>query len=497
MLCGRGLITLLIVLIGLSAHSCKSDSIRVVQSSAGQASTAAEAPASIQTERTQLSETIELTGLQAKFEAVAHRVAPMVVAISASSARVDSEEALRSDDLNAEKLAKLLSRSSRTVGTGFIIDSEGYILTNEHVVGDAEQLWVTTDDRRVFPALVIGSDPRVDLAVLKIPAMDMPAVNFADGRRVRRGHWTLALGNPYGLAGPGEMSLSVGVVSATNRSLPRLSSKENRLYSNLIQTTAEINPGNSGGPLFDIDGNVIGVNTAVILPQKQTNGIGFAMPVTPRMLSIVNDLKQGREVVHGYLGVMVSTPTQRERRAAGLDRQLGARVDNIERSTPASESELRTGDIIISINEEPVDDADHFVRLIATAPVDLSTRLDIIRDGREVAVDVRLRRRQLSSVSVTRENQRLRWRGMLLGPIPSNWESPDPARPESGLMVIGIDPGSPFAIQGITAGTVIQAVAGMPVRSMADLQRIINDYALDHWELHVAGPADVIVSAQH
>src|SRR5439155_11789612 len=182
---------------------------------------------------------------------------------------------VRSEEMNPEKLQSILDQTTRTVGTGFIFDSDGYILTNEHVVGEAEQLWVTTDDHKVYPAIIVGSDPRADLAVLKIPASHLPVVKWGDGTMLHRGQWTIAIGNPYGLATEGEMCMSVGVVSATSRSLPKLASKENRLYSDLIQTTAQINPGNSGGPLFDLGGNVIGINTAVILPQKQTNGIGF------------------------------------------------------------------------------------------------------------------------------------------------------------------------------------------------------------------------------
>jgi serine protease Do len=154
---------------------------------------------------------------------------------------------------------------------------------------------------------VIGSDPRADLAVLKIPAAGMPVVKLAKPDQViKRGQWTIAIGNPYGMAAEGEMAMSVGVVSATERSLPKLSSKEGRLYSNLIQTTAEINPGNSGGPLFNLAGEVIGINTAVILPQKQTNGIGFAIPVTDAFINHIEQLKAGREIVYGFLGVTVT-----------------------------------------------------------------------------------------------------------------------------------------------------------------------------------------------
>jgi serine protease Do len=278
--------------------------------------------------------TLDLTGLQNQFAAVADRVSPSVVAISASCTAMDSDDVLRSDSLNPHRLDSLLSKTTRTVGTGFFVDADGFVLTNEHVICEAEQLWVTTDDRKVYPAIVIGTDPRTDLAVLKIPASNCKPVRFAKPAALHRGQWTIAIGNPYGMAAEGEMAMSVGVVSATDRTLQRLSQKEGRLYSNLIQTTAEINPGNSGGPLFNLAGEVIGINTAVILPQKQTNGIGFAIPMSERLMNQVEQLKQGREIVYGYLGVVVSDPTGRDRIASGIDKNIGgARIDSVEQNS--------------------------------------------------------------------------------------------------------------------------------------------------------------------
>ena len=144
-------------------------------------------------------------------------------------------------------------------------------------------------------------------------------------RAVHRGQWSIAVGNPYGLSGEGGMCVSVGVISAVNRSLPKLSDTENRLYADLIQTTAQINPGNSGGPLFDLHGDVIGINTAVIMPAKATNGIGFAMPINDHLLSTVNQLKQGNEVVYGYLGVVISNPSDLDRKTAGETQAIGVR----------------------------------------------------------------------------------------------------------------------------------------------------------------------------
>lgn len=428
-----------------------------------------------------------LESLEQRFETIAHRVAPSVVAISAAIEAVESDELLRTEELNTQKLQSALDRGTRMVGTGFIIDADGYILTNEHVIGEASHLWVTTDDHRVYPAIVIGSDPRGDLAVIKIPASNLPTARFASYGSVTRGQWAIALGNPYGLAGDGEMCMSVGVVSATDRSLPKLSSKENRLYSNLIQTTAEINPGNSGGPLFNLNGDVIGVNTAVILPQKSTNGIGFAVPITPGLIAHVQQLKEGREVVYAYLGVTVSTLTDKARKSLGLSAELGgARIDSIEKDSPADSSPLRVNDVVVEVNGELVRDGDHFIRLVGASSVDQPNRMSLYRNGKPKSVDVSMRKRQVPSVAVTRQSQRIHWRGMLLGPVPEHWNGGGETQVGGGLLVLTIDSDSPMHRQGVKPGSVIQSVAGQRVSTVAQLQRIINDVDPSQWTIDLS-----------
>ena len=286
----------------------------------------------------------------------------------------------------------------------------------------------------------------------------------------------------------------VGIVSATGRSLPKLSGKEDRLYSDLIQTTAQINPGNSGGPLFDLRGDVVGMNTAVILPQKQTNGIGFAIPMGERFKQIIRDLKEGREIVYGYLGVKSSTPTARERKSAGIDGEVGAYIESVDKDSPAGLADLRKSDIVVRFNGEIVRDGDHFIRAVGASPVGKPLTVSYVRKDKVRTAEVVLRRRELASAAVTRESRRLRWRGMLLGPIPAQWEFGTAKRPTSGLMVIGIDPGSPHAKEGVVQGSVITAVAGLPVRDVTDLQRVINDVPPEEWALDITGRQEVVAS---
>ena len=417
--------------------------------------------------------TVELARLQSQFDTVAKKVAPSVVAISVAVRSRGEDETVRSDDLTGRKLTELLERTTRTVGTGFVISEDGLILTNEHVVSDAEQIWCTTDTGRVLPAFVVGSDPKSDLAVLRVsvdPAMPLKPVRFADAAGVRRGQWAVTLGNPYGLASEGKLAVSVGVVSAVGRSLPRLSSRENRMYVDLIQTTAEINPGNSGGPLFDLDGRVFAINTAVVLPQKNTNGIGFALPTTQSLMARVEMLKQGIEVPHVELGLTVAQPSPRQRKAAGVTTDIGVRVEEVDPAGPSGAA-LREGDLLVSLNEATMSDLEAFAAAMGSMRVGAPVRVSLLRAGKPVTLIVSPKRQSLPSNPVSVSTQRYRWNGMLLGPIPANWEFPGGRRPEFGLMVLAIDP---VSRNTLPPGTVVQSLGGRTLRSVADLQNALS-----------------------
>ena len=438
------------------------------------------------------ADTLELTGLQQRFEAVAAKVAPAVVAISAVQSHVaDADEqapenvparsetssvssSFRSEEMNPQKLQEILDQSTRTVGTGFIFDSNGYILTNEHVVGRAEELWVTTADHKVWPAVIVGSDPRADLAVLKIPASGLTPVQFATDQPHPRGQWTIALGNPYGLSTDGDPCMSVGVIAATDRSLPRLAVKEDRLYSRLIQTTAQINPGNSGGPLFDIEGKVIGVNTAVILPQKQTNGIGFAIPITSRIVSEAHALEQGADIVYGYLGVTVTDPTEIERSAAGAAIDAGVRIESTEPDSPAASAALQSGDFLIAFNGQTIRDTDQFVRLVGDAKVGESITMTLLRNGKQVTACATPKRRPPGLAAVTHDTQKIHWRGLWIGPTPAGFGG-EAGNSAASLKILSVDDTSPLKSQGVSTGRVISTVAGRNIGTIADLLTVINE----------------------
>jgi len=465
---GRSIAFALLGIGALSLSSCNRSYLPAQQAAAGGAIVASAGDPSDPADYAQLG------GLESKFESLAKTLAPTVVSISASSQAFDSDDLLRAEDMNPEKLDSLLDRTTRMVGTGLIVDADGYILTNEHVVAEAENVWVTTDNGRVYPALVVGTDPRADLAVLKIPANNLTPVKFST-ETLRRGQWAIAIGNPYGLATAGGECLSIGVVSALDRSLPKLSKKENRLYSGLVQTTTQINPGNSGGPLFDIKGRVIGINTAVILPEKKTNGIGFAIPVTDQLLSSLEDLKRGRPVVYGYLGVSVSTPTMRERRDAGVDPEEGVRVETVDKGSPAA-GVLKENDFVVRVNSQSVRDSDQFVRLVGTAQTDHPADIIIYRDGKARTLSVSLGKRQAPLTAVTRLSRRIRWEGIVLAPVPRNWEtSRKGGEADRGLVVLAVAEKSRFAKQGVHEGDIIIEIAGKALADVTDLQQVLND----------------------
>jgi len=436
----------------------------------------------------------ELAVLQRKFESVALRVAPAVVSISAAQTASDVDATVRSDEMNPQRLQTLLDKTTRTIGSGFIVDPDGFIVTNQHVIEGSQQFWVTTDDQKVYPAIVVGADPRGDLAVLKIPASHLPTAQFAPAA-CSRGQWAVTMGNPYGLATEGQMALSVGVISATNRSLPRLASKEDRLYSNLLQTTAQINPGNSGGPLFDLNGRVIGIDTAVILPQKQTNGIGFALPVTPELLLEIRQLEQGREMVYGYMGVTVAATTPKQRSDAALTDSAGVCVESVEEGSPAA-AVLQQGDLIVAVSGAAISDTDRFVRLVGAASVGRTITVEIIRDGKKMTINLVPVKRPVR-YAVSDQNQRMYWRGMVLGPVPTNWPSASAdEKQRAGIMVVGIQDDSPMKKQGVSAGTIITAIAGHPVATMLEMQRILNDVPPEQCTVETAADTTEVAVAK-
>jgi serine protease Do len=306
----------------------------------------------------------EMVSLEEIFTHLADEVGPSVVAIRVTRRL---SPAHRLPDSPHESGDVFINQAPdhpvSSAGSGIVLRADGRILTNEHVL--------------------VASDVRSDLAVLRIDRNDLKPARLGDLAKVHRGQWAFALGDPYGFAVDGRAAISVGHISALGRALQRQLDPTNvRYYGNLIQTTADINPGNSGGPLLNLRGEVVGINTAIQTRTGSNEGVGFAVPISERTRQIMDRLLEGKPVDYGYLGVHVRGPTQAERKEAGITEALGALITAIEPETPAEAAGLRIGDVIVEYQGMPIDTADHLVRLVGMTPGNREVVLRFHRSGR-------------------------------------------------------------------------------------------------------------------
>lgn len=315
---------------------------------------------------------IDLQTLQDAFVDLAQEVRPSVVSIKTY---LTADPATHGGQLVKVRINQ---------GSGFIIDPNGYIATNRHVLEEANAFEVVLNDGEWMEATLVQSDPRRDLAVLKIDAENLVPVRWGDESDVRVSQWAFAAGNPFGLASSsGGPSVTFGTISALGRDMTRRFEVDQKVhyYGNLIETSAAINPGNSGGPLFNIHGEVIGIVTAIATSSGVTEGVGFAIPINENTLHVLNTLKTGHPVRYGFLGVTVT-----DVELSGLGRLIGksfargARIDNIEPpDAPAAKAGLKPGDIVIKVNGVSVENMDHLVRLVGFTPVGATVEITYLR----------------------------------------------------------------------------------------------------------------------
>lgn len=309
---------------------------------------------------------------------------PSVVNISASAKSKASYS-------NADDMQELLRRFygletqpqqprlKQAFGSGFIIGSDGYVLTNNHVIDEADKVTVRLSDRREVEARIVGTDPRSDIALLKISASDLPVVKIGDPAKLRVGDAVLAIGSPFGF----EYSATAGIVSAKARALP------NEAYVPFIQTDVAINPGNSGGPLFNNAGEVVGINSQIYSRSGGFMGVSFAIPIDVAM-DVVAQLRDKGKVSRGYLGVSTQEVTRELADAYGLERPAGALIVNVEESSPASRAGLKSGDVVTQFNGLPITMASELPQAIGRAKVGETYPVSVIRDRKPVQVEVRI-----------------------------------------------------------------------------------------------------------
>jgi serine protease Do len=276
-----------------------------------------------------------------------------------------------------------IPRRQRGTGSGVIISPDGYILTNNHVAGDADQIKVTLGDGREFNAKRIGSDPETDLAVIKIDATGLPFAKLGDSDKVEQGEWVIALGSPFGL----QQTMTAGIVSATGRDLRGIGQSQ---FTDFIQTDASINPGNSGGPLVDMNGEVIGINTLIFSQTGQSNGVGFSIPSNLAHKVYAQLIKTGK-VTRAYLGVLLKPVTPAIASSVGYHGTEGALVDDVAKSdSPAARAGLRSGDVITEFEGKSVKSPKELTEMVADARVGTAAQVKYVRDGREESATVRL-----------------------------------------------------------------------------------------------------------
>ncbi|HEX8225937.1 MAG TPA: Do family serine endopeptidase [Allosphingosinicella sp.] len=270
-----------------------------------------------------------------------------------------------------------------SLGSGFIISADGYIVTNNHVVSPArtgatvEQITVTLPDRREFEATLVGRDTSTDLAVLKIKGNNLPFVRFGDSQAVRVGDWVVAIGNPFGLGG----TVTAGIVSALHRNLNA------GVYDRYIQTDASINMGNSGGPMFDLNGNVIGINTALISPTGGNVGIGFAIPAD-QARPVIESLRRGERPQRGYIGVSLQTLDEDIAASLGIPKNQGELIRSVTAGGPAARAGIQQGDVVVSVAGKPVTPDESLAYLVSQQPVGSRVPIELIRNGRRQTVNV-------------------------------------------------------------------------------------------------------------
>ena len=361
----------------------------------------------------------------------------------------------------------------QALGSGFVISADGYIVTNNHVIEGADEIEIEFFDKARLKAKLIGRDPKTDIALLKVDSdKDLPFVNFGDSDTMRVGDWVMAMGNPLGQG----FSVSAGIISARGREL-------SGSYDDFLQTDAAINKGNSGGPLFNMDGQVVGVNTAILSPTGGSIGIGFSM-ASNVVTKVVDQLKEFGETRRGWLGVRIQDVTPDVAEAMGLTVAAGALITDVPEG-PAKDAGLLAGDVITTFNGKPVADSRDLTRTVADSPIGEAVPVVVNREGADMTIDVTLGRRetaegeaapQAQSGDTPAQPEQAEVLGLSLKALDAEIAD-ELGLPQGseGLAVVKVDPGSEAAEKGLARGDIIVEAGQRPVTSLKDLTERIDE----------------------
>ncbi|HTU02524.1 MAG TPA: DegQ family serine endoprotease [Candidatus Sulfotelmatobacter sp.] len=423
-----------------------------------------------------------LQALQDAFVSVAQAVKPAVVNI-ATTQRPKRSEGRRTpqppstprgpfrdffgEDFFERFFGEQAPRERHSLGSGVIVDSRGYILTNNHVIEQADQIEVRLSDRRKFQATVIGRDPKTDLAVIKIDAAgDLPVAKLGQSARIRIGEWAIAIGNPFGL----DQTVTVGVISAVGRSDVGITT-----YEDFIQTDASINPGNSGGPLVNLEGEVIGINTAIVAAGQ---GIGFAIPVDMAKQISERLIGQGR-VVRAWLGVGIQELTDELAAQFGVRPEDGVLVGNVMKDSPAERAGLKTGDILQEFDGVAITNVHQLQREVAQRATNSTVKIRLLRERQPLTVSVVLGEQpsemaETPGAPPTPAEPAQRYGFSVQDLTPELRTQLNLAPGATGVVVAGVEEDSPAARAGVRAGDLITQANREPIASAADVTRVLT-----------------------
>lgn len=375
---------------------------------------------------------------------------------------------------NSQKNHPLILRTARTndsLGSGFIIDSDGYVVTNHHVIKDADEIIVRLKDRRELKAVLVGSDARSDIALLKVEADNLPVVKLGSSNALKVGSWVMAIGSPFGF----DHSVSVGVISATGRTLP----SEN--YVPFIQTDVAINPGNSGGPLFNLDGEVVGINSQIYSRTGGFMGLSFAIPVDVAK-DIVEQLKRNGHAKWGWLGVLIQDVNKELAESFDMKKPMGAVVLRVLDDTPAKNAGIEVGDVITHFGNNTINRSSDLPLAVGQASIGSKVKVRVIREGKQKYLSVKIAELptedELSeNGNPPKETKSNRLNIEIVGLTPEQRER---ANVEGGILVQSVDEGA-AAKAGIRAGDILLKLNGQNIKNTKHFLRIVKNLPENKW----------------
>jgi len=404
------------------------------------------------------------------FTQLVEKAAPAVVKINTVGKAVSQKEQSRRQGQTPDMFRDLFeqrrrpSQPSRTMGSGFVISADGYILTNHHVVDNADEIEVQLADRSQYSATVIGSDRLSDLALLKIEADNLPTLDFADPDNLKVGAWVLAIGSPFGL----DYSVTAGIVSAIGRSLPTADSTN---YVPFIQTDVAINPGNSGGPLFNLDGEVVGINSQIYSRSGGSIGLSFAIPVSVAN-NVVKQLKSNGKVQRGWLGVGIQSVNKKLAEALDLPGPQGALVTAVVPDSPAEKSDIKPGDVIVSFDAQSILDSEDLPHIVGLITPGEEVKVELFREGRRKKMLVEIGALDRGEDDVETANDGSDRLGLLIEELSE--DELRSLRLRGGVKVARVSAESPSGIAGLIEDDVIVQLGYSRIDDGKGYERVID-----------------------